>query len=1045
MVRILFCFFVVLSASGQNTATLFGTVADSAGASVPGAQVTATHIQTGALRQAVTDEAGSYLFVQLPVGEYQVRAAAAGFKEFLQTGIVLQVSENRRADIALQVGQVNERIEVTAQAAAVETRSGTVSEVIDSRRIAELPLNGRNPVQLQTLIPGAGRRGGRDQQQNETVSLNGSAFRGNNYALDGGDNQDPFFNTPAPFPNPDALQEFSIETSVYSADKGRNAGAFVSAVTKSGTNEFHGTLFEYLRNEKLNARDFFAVTAPPFKRNQYGGTFGGPVRRDKLFFFGSYQGTAERSAPGVTTALVPGEAMRRGDFSSLGRVLRDPNGGNFAGNIIPASRIYQPSLKFLETFIPLPNRSDGLLSSASQQSIDDRQIIGKVDWQVSSAHRLAGRLLFNDNDTLQAVGNIPNLLASIPYTNYNGTVSDTWVVSPTTVNSITFTAQNIVRDQTAITPPNVGWKDFGTGIVRAHRENTVAATDTTVTGYWQAFTRHPLFQERYFLHLREDFSTSLSRHLLKFGGEWRYDRVNRVERFQGDPAIIFRGAAITGDPQADFMLGRPDTINQNSGAESFPTGSEISLYATDDWKMNRRLTLNLGLRWDPFLPQKDRRGTGAMFRAGQQSRYFPLAPVGLVYWSKDPPVPEKYGFGNIWTNFAPRAGFALDPTGNGKSSIRGGYGIFYGSRALQQIGGGGPGFVLATNISPVPGGLANPYSTIGGNPYPFDPPASEAARAAFRFVRPVSVGGWSEKFRNPLVQQWNLSLQRQVLNSWIVQAAYVANRGDHLETTSQVNPAVFGRPGNLQQRRIYPEFAGIGLNSSEGRSSYHSLQLSANRRYAQGLTVMASYTWAKLIDNIANPQDGLDFNNGRAIGDNNIAHRFVGSFIWEVPSPRGLARAARFVLAGWELNGIVSLESGLAYTVVSGRDNSGTGINLDRPNLVGDPVLPSNRSRRERIARYFDPAAFEQNPAGTIGNAGRNILTGPGEALVDLGLVKTFPVTERHRIRFRAEAFNAFNRVNLDNPNGNLNSPAVGRITSAGPPRVFQFALRYEF
>jgi hypothetical protein len=696
----------------------------------------ATHSQTGAVRQTAADAEGGYVFVQLPVGEYSVRASAPGFKESVQNGILVQVSENRRADFALQVGQVTERIEVAAQAAQVETRTGTIGEVIDSKRIAELPLNGRNPVQLQLLVPGVGRRGGRDQQQNETVSVNGSAFRGNNYALDGGDNHDPFFNTPAPFPNPDALQEFSIETNGYGADKGRNAGVFVSAVTKSGTNQFHGTLFEYLRNEKLNSRDFFAVSVPPFKRNQYGGTLGGPIRRDRTFFFASYQATRERSAPGTTTALVPSQAMRRGDFSSLRTVVRDPNGGNFPGNIIPASRLYAPANKFLDTFIPLPNRPDGLLSFASAQSIDDDQIIGKVDHQLNEAHRLSFRLLWNDNATKQAVGTIPNLLANIPYKNWNGTASDTWIAGPRTVNSLTVTVQNIERNQSAITPGNVGWRDFGTGIVRAHREDTVAATDTNVIGYFYAFTRHPLYQQRYFYHVRNETSVNLRSHLVKFGGEWRYDEVDRRERFQGDPAIAFRGQ-ITGDSMADFMLGRPDSINQNSGGESYPTGKELSMFVQDDWKATRRLTLNLGLRWDPFLPPPDKRGTGAMFRAGHQSAYFPLAPVGLVYWGQDDVVRKKYGVGNIWNNWSPRFGFAFDPTGSAKSSVRGGYGVFYGARALQNIGGGGPGFVLATNMNPVPGGMANPYQGIGGNPYPFAPPQQPpSSGSASRFCAP---------------------------------------------------------------------------------------------------------------------------------------------------------------------------------------------------------------------------------------------------------------------------------------------------------------------
>jgi hypothetical protein len=433
-----------------------------------------------------------------------------------------------------------------------------------------------------------------------------------------------------------------------------------------------------------------------------------------------------------------------------------------------------------------------------------------------------------------------------------------------------------------------------------------------------------------------------------------------------------------------------------------------------------------------------------MFVPGAQSQYFPRAPLGLVYWGQDPAVPKKYGFGNRWNNWSPRVGFALDPTGSGKSSVRGGYGIFYGARALQNIGGGGPGFVLATNLNPVPGGMANPYQSIGGNPYPFDPPATAAQRSTFNFIRPVSAGGWDLDFRNAVIQQWNFSLQRQLFRTWVVSAAYVASKGNHLDTTRQVNPGVFGRAGNLQQRRVYPEFAGIGISSSEGNYTYNSLQLSVNRRLTNGLTLMASYTWARNIDNLGTPQDGADFRREKAISDNNIDHRFVGSFIWALPAAR-VKNVTRFLIDGWELNGIVSIESGLWFQPVSGRDNSGTGINQDRPNLAGDPRLDPERPRGELVQRYFNPAAFAQNPAGTLGDVGRNILEGPGEAVIDLGLVKTFAVTESHRVRFRAEAFNALNKTNLNNPNANILAPAAGRITGAGPPRVFQLALRYEF
>jgi hypothetical protein len=1028
----------------QSTATIYGTVTDHSGAVMSGVSVVIVHQETGLSRQLTSGDDGSYVAVNLPIGTFSLRATGAGFKEFVQTGLLIQVNENRRVDFAMELGQVSERVEVAAAVSQVDTRTATIGEVIDSRRIADLPLNGRNPLQLQLLMAGTGRRGARDQQQNETISANGSVFRSNNYQLDGGDNHDPFFNTPAPFPNPDALQEFSIETNGYGADKGRNWGAFVSAVTRSGTNQFHGSAFEYLRNEKLNARDFFANTVPPFKRNQYGGTLGGPVKKDKLFFFGSFQGTRERSAPATVQATVPDGAMRTGDFTGK-RVITDPDNANrpFPNNVIPANRIYQPSLKFLDTYIPLPNRPNGLLSFASDQSIDDDQIVAKIDYRFKTAHSWSWRLLYNYNDTRQVAGTIPNLLASIIYRNWNGTFSDTWVISPAKVNSLTFTAQNIRRIQAAIAPAGKTWSDFGAGVVRAHKEDTAAAVSTNLTGYFNAFTRYPLFQERHFFHINDVLSLSHGSHLTKIGGELRYTRVDRVERFQGDAALVFRGQ-IAGDAMAELLLGRVAQINQSSGGESYPRGNEYVLFVQDDWKVSRRLTLNLGMRWDPYTPPRDKRGTGALLRPGQQSTLFPLAPLGLVYWEKDPSVPKLYGFGNIWYNFTPRVGFAWDPLGNGKTSIRGSYGIFYASRSLQNVGGGGPGFVLALTLDPVPGGLANPYGHIGGNPYPFTPAQTPEERARFAFTRPVDTGNWDPDFRNGVVQQWNLSLQRELARGWVLTTAYVASKGNHMEGNHAGNPGVFGRTGTLQQRRLYPEFSAVATADSWGNTTYHSLQVTLNKRLSKGFTILSSYTWAKNLDT-ADPIDGLDISREKAVSANNIAHRLVASYIWELPKLTGQNLILRHIFGAWETNGIVSLESGLPYNVVSGRDNSATGINLDRPDLVGDPKLAGGRSRGELIERYFNTAAFRQNPAGTFGTLGRNTMVGPGEVVLDLGLVKNIPIRENHRLQFRAEAFNAFNHPSLDNPNANLNTPNFGRILGSNSPRVFQMALKYNF
>jgi outer membrane receptor protein involved in Fe transport len=381
--------------SAQGTVTIFGTVTDSSGSVVAGATVVITHNGTGQARPVISDSHGDYVASQLPIGEYTVSVSMTGFKKFVQPNIRVQVDENRHVPVVLQIGDVAESITVQAEIVQVDTRAGTLREVVDSRRIVELPLNGRNALDLQRLVAGAGAVADRGQGQNSTISINGSRQNGNNYVLDGGDNHDPYFNSPSVFPPPDALEEFSINTSSYSAEYGRNAGALMNAVTRSGTNSWHGTLFEFLRNDKLNARNFFSNTVPPFRRNQFGGTVGGKIIRDKTFFFISYQGTRDRSAPGAQTANVLSAAERRGDFSGLARAITDPANGNqpFPNKMIPPSRLSQPALQFLDAFVPLPNRADGLYSFASQQAIDQENVIGKIDHQFGSANRLSARMV----------------------------------------------------------------------------------------------------------------------------------------------------------------------------------------------------------------------------------------------------------------------------------------------------------------------------------------------------------------------------------------------------------------------------------------------------------------------------------------------------------------------------------------------------------------------------------------------------------------------------------------------------------------------------
>ncbi|MDP3000921.1 MAG: TonB-dependent receptor [Bryobacterales bacterium] len=1046
-----FCILLFAAATlwGQGSVTIFGTITDSTGAVLPNIAVTVANTQTGAVRQTVSTAAGTYVVSQLPVGTYSVRVEASGFKTFVQDNIRAQMDENRQVNIQMALGGVTESIEVQAEITQVETRSGALREVVDSARIVELPLNGRNAIQLQYMVPGTGGRAAAGQAQNESVSINGTRTNSNNYSLDGGDNHDPYFNTPSVFPNPDALEEFSVQTSSYGADKGRNAGAFVNAVTRSGTNVFHGTLFEFLRNEKLNARNFFANNVPPFKRSQFGGTIGGPVVKDKTFFFFTYQRTAERSTPGSVTSTVLTEPQRKGDFTGLNKVLKDPLGGNIPNNIIPASRLYAPSVKFLDAFVPLPNRPQGLLTFASGQTRDNDQYVGKADHRLSDADQLSGRLLYSFDDFAQETGNIPGFLAGIKYWNWNAAATHTHIFSPTVLNSFTFSFDKIDRRQLPIVPGNKSWIDLGAKFTRAVKGDYLVGHDTALDGYFQAFSRFPLNHFRQSWQFSELLSLTRGSHFVRFGGDLRRSLLDMQELFQCDPQVRF-GANYTGDSAPDFLLGRPRQITQIAQVHNQPRTTEIGVFAQDDWKISRRLTLNLGLRWDPFFPFSDAMNTFSQVRVGQKSTVFPVAPAGIVF-SGDSGVPNAT-IKNQWGNFGPRFGFAIDPTGAGKASVRGGYGLFYSQvrqQANNQVSTNQP-FSIKLIVNTPTGGLENPYSE-SGNPFPFTPPQSAQEKAAYKFLTPLTVTEWDPDFRNAIVQQWNLSLQRQFFGSYIASVAYVGSKGNHLFMANELNPGIYapgGRP--LDQRRpLYPTFATISDQASFGNSIYHSLQLSLNKRLSKGLTILANYTFAKLIDDSSGdgsvPSNPFSYRNQRGPGDFDIPHRFIGSYIWQLPKLERLHPLLRHVVGSWETNGLVTLESGRPFSVTSGRDNSGSGMNADRADVAGDPHLDTGRPRAQLIDRYFNTAAFAQNPAGTFGTSGRNILRDPGTATVDFGMIKGFPIHERHRLQFRAEMFNLFNRVNLGRPNANQSAATFGRITGADSPRVIQLALKYMF
>lgn len=1039
----------------QATVTIYGTVTDPTGAAISGANLKATNEATGRSRDTVSAADGSYTIPDLTVGSYRLTAQAAGFKTFLQQAIHLQVDENRRVPIQMALGAVTENVTVEADVTQVETRTSALKEVVDSNRIVELPLNGRNPVQLQYLIAGAGGISAAGQGENDSVAINGARANLSNYTLDSADNHDPFFNTPSVFPNPDALDEFSLQTSSYSADLGRNAGALMNAVTKSGTNQLHGTLFEFFRNKDLDARNFFANAASPFHRNQFGGTAGGPIRKDRTFFFGSYQGTREHSSPGTQTPIVPTAAQRGGDFSTTKAALKDPLGGTFPGNIIPASRLSPFALNFLNAFVPQPNAANGVYTFASQQAIVDDQAIAKIDHSLSTNNQLSGRLLFERNNTNQVVTatTLPGFLALIQYKNWNVAINDVHTFSPHLVNQFTFGFNKISREQLPILPAQKSLVDLGAGFIRS--APGPIAYDTEVNSSFNAESRYLLDQYRKGFQYSDGLNWGLGAHNLKIGGDIRQSMVDQSQNFQTDPQVIFT-ATYTGLSLADFMIGRENTFTQGSPNAGRPRTIEADAYIQDDWKVGKRLTLNLGIRWDPFLPFKDLNNRLSQFHPGQQSTVFPTAPSGYVFPGDAGVLPNTVP--NRWANFAPRAGFAYDPFGSGKTSIRAGAGIFYSDirqQALNNISSNEP-YAIALAATQPSGGITNPYADTG-NPFPFQPPTSAQQRQTFQFFLPLTtLTEFDPNFRDARVEQWNLSVQQQLFSDWILTAAYVGSSASHLFIVNQLDPAIFGKPGaNTNARRLYaPYYTSIVDMLSVGNSNYNSLQISANKRFHHGLTVLANYTWSKSIDEGSGdgsaPANPFNIRAERGVSDFDIPQRFVASFIWDLPRVTTHGALIRQIASGWEVNGIFTAQSGSPFSVTSGVDNSQSGVNADRANVVGSPSLSGSRSESQVLHQYFNTAAFTVNTLGTFGNSGRNILVGPGVVNLDFGAIKNFNITERYKVQFRAESFNLANHPNFANPNGNVSSTTFGTITAtaataAGSPRVLQLALKLIF
>ncbi len=1074
-------------AFGQDvTGTIIGVVKDSTGAVIPLAKVGATNTGTQTLVEGPVLSDGSFSIKATP-GIYDVTVEAQGFAAVRIKGIQIQVNTQSRADATLSAGNTNEVVNVAASNNTVDTTSSTLKETIGEQTIEDAPLNGRNPLSLILLVPGVTR----DPRANVTsgatypgasgVSINGSRSNTTNYILDGASNNDNYTNAPSPLPNPDALQEFSVQTNNFGAEFGRLPGGVVNTITKSGTNQIHGSAFEYIRNNFFNAANHFAAVTKGMKsddglkRHQFGGTVGGPLLlphlydgRDKSFFFISIQETLVHQRPNATSAVVPDAKLRNGDFSELASPLYVPFSTTrltFTGNQITQ---ISPVAKTVLALIPQAPAGTPVNANGGQTifyktiaNTADYQLLTRFDQHLTAKNTIYGTL-FNAHQTAPAYLDPTNYLAyrnAGDWLSRRYQVSDTHILSVNLLNQASFSYSHNRYQNTPVYPSQT-LNSLG---VNVYVPPATTEYQFNITNYFNLYTgdTNEFIRDEY--QGIETVRWQVGKHQLSFGGEYDFGTGDNINNFQQNPIYNFAASSYTPNPNtvasstgngfADFLLGRFSSFTQGAGEYKNTRFNHYAVFAEDSWKTTPRLVLNAGARYEPFLPYYDLNNKLATYRPGQKSTLFPNAPGGVLFVG-DPGVPHS-GFNASYTNFGPRFGFAYDVRGDGKTSIRGGYGIFFDQpntiTTNNQTDQAPFAPVLTLNGTAV-NNVLNPYAG-STNPFPYPSPPTSAST----FPRYSTQYLYSERMRNAYTQSWNVQVQQDLGSGTVFTLGYGGSSASHLPVARELNAAVYipgaSTTANTNLRRpLAPALGSTTLLEAAGSSNYNSLQANLRRHMSGGFSVLANYTFSKAIDTSSDTKTlgqtrtiptTPRFDRGPA--DFDRRHVVNVSTIWEISMPLQ-KRVARMLLGGWEHTMIANYTGGYPFSIYSGRDNALTGTGNQRADVVpGQQIYFGKRSTAATQARYLNPAAFTQNAVGTYGDTGRNAYRGPAYATVDMGLLKNFVVTERVRAVFRFEAFNIFNHTNLNTPSNTQSNGNFTQITAAYDPRVLQFALRLAF
>ncbi len=1053
---------VAAPAWAQATGQITGVVTDGSGAVVPGVTVEVTNQATGFTRNAVTELDGVYTIPLLNPGVYEARTSLSGFRTTVRGGIEVAVNGTARVDLKLQIGSLAEQVTVAATAPLVETKNATLGIVIDQKKVVDLPLNGRNFTQLGTLIPGVvappSSLGGADGNAtpggfgNVTggFNVNGMRNQSNNFLLDGSPNNDSFNTGFVLRPPPDAIQEFKILTHSYDAEYGRNAGSVVNVVTRSGSNDWHGGGWEFNRGDSRQATNYFATAKPALKQNQYGGAFGGPITRNRAFFFGYYEGFNNRQGT-TDTRVVLTQTQRGGDFSG-GAAIRDPlTGVAFPGNMIPGNRISPIATAVLNQYIPLPN-SAGNRSVRSPDVLDTREQFGlRADFRINDAHTLLARYMFAHTNNVNPLGgsNFSPAGNTAVATLQDIMGSDTWVVKSNVIN---VARANLNRIQAK---PNVtSGVDLSSVGFRYAGTNTTAAglPFINVNGFFTAGDAQQPFASRTnnVLGFSDDVTWVTGRHSFKFGGEIRRDqiRVSFINRPNGDFSFLGQH---TGNAAADFLLGLPGQFRQGSGDPNLDGSSwTYALYGQDEYRVGSRLTLNYGLRYEVNQPFAESQNHLAAFHPGQRSTVFPNAPTGLVY-PGDEGVPAGT-YDTDTNNVAPRLAAIWDASGDGRTSVRAAWGLFY-----DTLPGQGDFFQNGT--------LAPPFQPLTQVDFPAAIPFASPLGGASPVGFPAGLIfiGWGPDFMTPVVQHYNVSVQHQIGGYWGVEVGYVGSRGNHLPMFMEVNPSTpILTPAPVPGPRLFPAFSLVRPTFSVAESWYNALQASARMRPWRGLNMLASYTLSHAVDDVSGLNIGgesrpilpvtigdqatIDAALAREKGDAlfDARHRFVVSFGYELPRLTDRDPVTRLTLGGWQVNGIIQAQTGFPLTAIEPGNISLTSL-TNRPNMTCDP----NENAPRTLTQYFNTNCFTRLTlaanAGQVGNEGRNVIRGPGFSRTDLSFFKNFAVTKTQQLQLRLEAFNVLNQERFGQPGNQMGSPLFGVITTAEDGRIVQIGIKYTF